>query len=339
MTPFSSILIVDDEPAVRQLMSRWAVSIGITPQTAGCADEALETLQDRRCDLAILDIQMPGRDGLWLAGEMRRDHPTMAVVLATAYSELLEGTAARPPVADLMLKPFNRERFLQALDRGRAWHERAAAEVERHEQLLQAVDRQVLALRMHVNQRRAYGVSETDAMLELLGARLRDVLEHSERVAVRAADLARALDLDESIVSLVERAGRLHDIGKLALPPSLLTTAGILRPGEIAIVRRHADAGAEILTATTALNELAPIVRGTHEWFGGGGYPDGLIGEAIPLASRVLAVVDAYDAMTNDRCYRGRREWPSAAAELLRCSPSQFDPEIVTAFLEMLGRP
>jgi putative nucleotidyltransferase with HDIG domain len=176
-------------------------------------------------------------------------------------------------------------------------------------------------------------------MLELLGARLRDVLEHSERVAVRAADLARALDLDESIVSLVERAGRLHDIGKLALPPSLLTTAGILRPGEIAIVRRHADAGAEILTATTALNELAPIVRGTHEWFGGGGYPDGLIGEAIPLASRVLAVVDAYDAMTNDRCYRGRREWPSAAAELLRCSPSQFDPEIVTAFLEMLGRP
>lgn len=103
-------------------------------------------------------------------------------------------------------------------------------------------------------------------------------------------------------------------------------------------MQRHVDAGAEILGTTATLATLAPIIRSSHEWFGGGGYPARLIGSNIPLPSRIIAVVDAYDAMTQDRAYRLRVDSTEAIAELLRCASVQFDPDLVVAFLTVLGR-
>jgi HD-GYP domain-containing protein (c-di-GMP phosphodiesterase class II) len=102
-------------------------------------------------------------------------------------------------------------------------------------------------------------------------------------------------------------------------------------------MRRHVTAGAEILDRTHTLRGLEPIVRSSHEWFGGGGYPAKLQGSEIPMASRIIAVCDAYDAMTHDRAYRARFDSAEAVSELLRCTPAQFDPEIVVAFLNVLG--
>jgi HD-GYP domain-containing protein (c-di-GMP phosphodiesterase class II) len=107
--------------------------------------------------------------------------------------------------------------------------------------------------------------------------------------------------------------------------------------GEAAIMRRHAEAGAAILN-TTSLRDVAPIVLASHEWYNGGGYPARLASRAIPFESRVIAVADAYDAMTHSRAYRDRLNVSEAVSELLRCSGSQFDPDIVTAFLNVLGR-
>ena len=339
MTSLSSVLIVDDEPAVRQLMSRWAVSAGMSAHAAGSALEALEILDERQYDLAIVDINMPGKDGLWLADEMCREHPGTAVVLATAYTELLDGRAAPPPVADLMLKPFSRQRFLQAMDRGREWHDRARAEVEYHRQLLDETSRRALALRTLVNAERARGIDEAETLLGRLAQQLPDVRSHCDRVSEQSARLARALDLDDKTVTEVAWAGLLHDVGKLAIPESLLTSKTRLRPGELAIVRRQAEIGAGILGDTANLRDVAPLVRAVHERFGGGGTPGGLSGAAIPLASRIVSVVDAYDAMINDCSYRGPLDPSSAAAGLLRSTPGQFDPEVVITFLVMIGRP
>jgi len=124
----------------------------------------------------------------------------------------------------------------------------------------------------------------------------------------------------------------------MALPDALVTKPSPLTSGEKAIMRRHVDVGADILEATDTLRTAAPIVRASHEWFGGGGYPQQLAGSTIPLASRIIAVVDAYDAMTQDRAYRTRFDSSDAVAELLRCSPTQFDPQVVAAFLAVLGR-
>jgi HD-GYP domain-containing protein (c-di-GMP phosphodiesterase class II) len=105
----------------------------------------------------------------------------------------------------------------------------------------------------------------------------------------------------------------------------------------MAIMRRHVDVGAEILDATRTLRAAAPAVLASHEWFGGGGYPRKLAGAAIPLASRIIAVADAYDAMTEERAYRSACDAADAVTELLRCCPAQFDPEVVRAFLAVLG--
>ena len=111
-----------------------------------------------------------------------------------------------------------------------------------------------------------------------------------------------------------------------------------LTASEAAIMRRHVNAGAEILEHTKTLRQIAPLVLASHEWFGGAGYPHRLAGADIPLASRIIAVADAYDAMTQDRAYRIHLESSDAVAEILRCTPAQFDPEIVAAFVAVLGR-
>src|SRR5438552_4459995 len=131
MTLLASVLIVDDEPAVRDLMARWVTSLGLRPQTASNADEALASLKLRHYDLAVIDVMMPGRDGLWLASELQREHPHTAVIVAPAYTELLGGDA-QPPVADFLIKPFQRERFALAVDRGRQWRKQALEEVHWH---------------------------------------------------------------------------------------------------------------------------------------------------------------------------------------------------------------
>src|SRR3954447_15881666 len=128
MTPLTSVLIVDDEPAVRDLMSRWVSALGLRPQTAGSAAEALATLRTQHYDLAVIDVMMPGHDGLWLADEMQREHPHTPAGVAPPYNEPPRGGPPPPPVADYLIKPFQRERFTLAVDRGRQWRKQALEE-------------------------------------------------------------------------------------------------------------------------------------------------------------------------------------------------------------------
>jgi putative two-component system response regulator len=335
MTPLTSVLIVDDEPAVRDIMARWAGSLGLNARTAGDAEEALALLKAEPSDLAVIDIMMPGRDGLWLANELQRDHPQTAVVLATAYTSLLQGD--RAPVADLLVKPFARGRFELAVDRGRRWRKDTLEDLAWHARLLRELRDCVEQICTDVARHAIGGATETDILLAMALMRTPETMAHSERVTRYAMSVARELGLAGDDLQRLEGAARLHDMGKLAIPESLLTKPSALSPGEQAIVRRHVDTGAEILASTRSLHDLASIVVASHEWFGGGGYPRQLAGDAIPLAARIIAVVDAYDAMTQTRQYRGRVDSADAVCELLRCSGNQFDPAVVNAFLAVLG--
>jgi HD-GYP domain-containing protein (c-di-GMP phosphodiesterase class II) len=181
-------------------------------------------------------------------------------------------------------------------------------------------------------------VDDELALTALTIERAPDVAEHSERVTRHALAVATDLQAAAATTREIELTARFHDVGKLAIPDSLLIKPSPLTPGELGIVRRHVEAGADILAATGRLTAIANV-RATHEWFGGGGYPAKLAGTGIPLASRVVAVCDAYDAMTHDdRAYRSRFDSSEAISELLRCAPAQFDPDLVVAFLTMLGR-
>ena len=156
---------------------------------------------------------------------------------------------------------------------------------------------------------------------------------HSERVSELAARVASRIGLDAEQVELTRLAGSLHDLGKLAIPEEILRKPGELTDSERLVLERHPMIGFRMLDSL-GVDPVAHVVLHHHERWDGAGYPDGLRGDAIPLGARIIFVADAYDAMTSDRVYRAKRSPEEAIAELERCSGTQLDPEIVTAFVE-----
>jgi putative nucleotidyltransferase with HDIG domain len=171
-----------------------------------------------------------------------------------------------------------------------------------------------------------------------MAERAPDVLAHCNRVARYAVAVGREMSLDATAIETLEIAARLHDVGKIAMPEALLTKPSALAPGEAAIMKRHVVAGAEIVASALALVPIAPIILTSHEWFDGGGYPQQLAGAAIPLASRIIAVVDAYDTMAAAGQDRGSAEGSGTVAELLGGGGTQFDPDALAALVAVLGR-
>jgi diguanylate cyclase (GGDEF)-like protein len=177
----------------------------------------------------------------------------------------------------------------------------------------------------------------TDVLLQVLTERHPDLGDHSNGVAELAVATGRRLGMSDGQLDDLARAGRLHDIGKTAVPGEILAKPGPLDPDEWDLMRRHPVIGERILRAAPALTRVASIVRASHERFDGTGYPDQLSADQIPLGARVVAVCDAFDAIISQRPYANRRSPQQAATELRRCAGSQFDPDVVDAFLAVLA--
>lgn len=160
---------------------------------------------------------------------------------------------------------------------------------------------------------------------------------HSDRVSELAAKVATRLGLGAEQIELTRLAGRLHDLGKLAIPEEILRKPGTLSDSERLVLERHPQIGFRMLDSL-GVDPVADLVLHHHERWDGGGYPDGLRGEQIPLAARIIFVTDAYDAMTSDRIYQPKLSSSAALTELERCAGTQFDPGIVAAFAEELGQ-
>jgi HD-GYP domain-containing protein (c-di-GMP phosphodiesterase class II) len=160
--------------------------------------------------------------------------------------------------------------------------------------------------------------------------------DHSESVVTLGLCVARFLEFPHEDLETVARVAELHDIGKVGIPESILHKPAALSEEEWAVIQKHTSIGAAIVRAIPALAHLAPAIRAAHERWDGRGYPDGLLGEVIPLASRVVFTCDAYDAMTSDRPYR--RAWTPERAkeEILAGAGRQFDPAVAWALLAAL---
>jgi len=189
------------------------------------------------------------------------------------------------------------------------------------------------------NGRRASaGGQSTAVLLRLIAERNPDLGEHVDGVASLAELIASELGMNAELRTAVLQAAVLHDIGKAAVPDAILSKPGPLDEDEWAFMLRHTIIGARIMQAAPALAAAAPLVRSSHEHFDGSGYPDRLAGEDIPLGARIIAVCDAYDAMTSDRAYRRALSREHAIEELRRCAGTQFDPAVVRAFIATLER-
>ena len=169
--------------------------------------------------------------------------------------------------------------------------------------------------------------------------RLRDPItaSHLDAVGLLARRLAVMLDLEPASIARITTAARLHDVGKMAIPLATLNKPGSLDEDEWQDIRRHPDLGGTIVAGFPQLEKYRAIVRGHHERVDGRGYPDGLLGSEIPYEARVIAVVDAFHAMTVSRPYSRVRTPAQALAELMNCSGMQFEPEYVDVFVKMMG--
>ena len=170
-----------------------------------------------------------------------------------------------------------------------------------------------------------------------LRAHHRPTADHSHRMAGLARRIAEQMGLDPLVCTEVELVAVLHDVGKLAIDRRILEHQGPLDDLQRHVMRRHTIQGEDILVMTAGLEHLGHVVRATHEWWDGGGYPDGLAGEEIPLEARIVSCADAYDAMTNDRSYRPAFPPEEACERIERDAGRQFDPVVAAALLEVVG--
>jgi response regulator RpfG family c-di-GMP phosphodiesterase len=290
----------------------------------------------------VLDVGMPGVDGLTFCRGLKSDPRTreIPVVLLTGDSAS-EDSGRQAGASAFLRKPFSPLALLNVVERlgtaSPAPTPELAPQPGDPQLLLYAQDFRNL-LELERGQRRllqnAYRETVV-ALAQALEAKDGGTSAHSERVRRYATELASTIDpslLDEPSL---EYGFILHDVGKIAIPDAVLGKSDPLTRGEKRLLETHPVLGEQMVGSAALLRGYgAQVVRSHHERWDGGGYPDGLLGEEIPLSARVFSVADALDAMTSNRPYRAARSWPTAVEEIVSQAGKQFDPSVVDAFRE-----
>jgi len=331
-----SVLVVDDDPGVRRVVARIVGELGCVVAEADSAEAAHRRLARTPFGLVVCDVRLPDDSGLDLANDLLTGPGDMAVLLisgeddprfARAALELgTYGYVIKPfRAAELRIAVLNalrrRELELESAARNRALEKivsHRTAELERSaEQLRDSREETIRRLSMAVEYRDA------------------DTGQHVERMSRYCGLLAEKTGLDGGVM---RTASPLHDVGKVAIPDSILLKPGAFTPGERLEMRKHAELGFRILTGSgNAMLELGATIALTHhEHLDGSGYPRGLRGTAIPLPGRVTAVADVFDALTSSRIYRPAFGVDQALDSIWSGRGRQFDPEVVDVFFDSL---
>ena len=330
------MLLVDDDALVVRPLHRDLTMAGFDVVYAEDGAAALHLLTDalarkQRFDALLTDIQMPHLRGDVLQRIAREQDPDLAVMLITAFEDIdLAVSCMREGVADYVTKPFQIDdvsvRLRSALEKRRLTlqvRDYQATLEARVEERSKAIQTQFLGAMDSLN----FALEAKDAYTN----------EHSVRVCTLAVTLATRLCPDDArLRERIETAARLHDIGKIGVPEAVINKPGRLDADEMQMIRRHPTIGNDILLPLVRDTAVLEIVRHHHEFWNGSGYPDGLVGSQIPLGARILAVADAYDAMTSERPYRGPRTVTDSLDILTKGSGTQWDPEIIEAFIALM---
>jgi putative two-component system response regulator len=329
------LLVVDDEPAntalLSALLARWGYGDVTCTSDSGAVLSLCEQLDP---DLLFLDLHMPGRSGLDVLRALdERVHaavPLPVIVLTADVTSESKRAALSMGARDFLTKPFDfeevrlRTRNLLEMRLLQREQERYAGQLEEGVRLR---TRHLEQARLEILQRLALAAEYRDD----------DTGEHTIRVAHTSARLAEALGMSSMDVGNIALAAPLHDIGKIALPDTILLKPGALSPVEYERMKIHVSVGADILAgSSSSLLHVAEQIAATHhERWDGTGYLHGLRGDQIPLVGRIVAVADVFDALTHRRPYK--EPWPlaRAVAEVLASAGTHFDPKVVTAFASL----
>lgn len=326
------ILLVDDEPYVSELLSRWLSLEGYSCDVASSAEAALELLHSQPYHLLVSDIMMPGMSGIDLLKIVRTSFPDLAVIMVTAVDD--RKTAVRMlelGAYGYVIKPFDRNEILISV--ANALERRRVTLLMREYEY--SLEQKVLERTAQVRQR------EEQIVFRLVSAsqyRDSETGAHIRRIGLYSSVIARELAWNSEAVNDVRLAAPMHDVGKIGIPDRILQKPGKLTPEEFEIMKQHTEIGGRILDHPDIplLHMAKEIALSHHEKWDGSGYPYGLAGRAIPQSARIVAIADVYDALCHNRVYKPA--WPEAKAvsTLIAESGKHFDPEIVEAFLRVL---
>jgi len=324
------LLVIDDNPEFLKLM-KTLLKDEYDLILSTSAEEGLSILADKNPDLVLCDVQMPGMDGFTFANKVKEDENTkhIPIILVTALSgsEMVsEGIQAGGD--DYISKPFDSIELKARI--------RSLLRIRDIEAELALANRN-LNIRASDLMKRQHSLflSTVKSLASAIDAKDEYTRNHSTRVTEFTLKIAKNMGLSEKELESLELASLLHDIGKIAVPEHILNKPGKLTDEEYDSIKAHPERGEIILEPVLELKEIGKIVRSHHEKYDGTGYPDGLKGSEIPLGSRIMGIADAYDSIVSKRPYRDASSHRRAVKEIIRCSGTQFDPEVVEHFLDV----
>lgn len=331
----ANCLIVDDEPSVRRSLARMLATQGFTCFEAGSGREGLQVL-DRTGEIPLIisDMRMPELDGMGFLEAVRQRFPDSSVIMLSGMSETTTAVdCLHLGAADFLLKPISLSELQARV--ARALEKRALVLQNRFYQ--ENLERQVQEQAQRIQELFLQGVQMLARALEAKDAYTRG---HSIRVSRYAVGTAERLGFEGTGLDGIRLGGELHDIGKIGTREAVLHKPGSLTPEEFRQITEHPALGEKMLSPLAHESpDVLRIVRSHHERLDGRGFPDGLRGDNIPIEARIVAVADAFDAMTTRRPYRESRPPEEAMGELRRVAGTQLDPDAVEAFVAAFPNP
>jgi response regulator RpfG family c-di-GMP phosphodiesterase len=338
------ILLVDDDPGLRVLLRTTFEAVDVEVEETGDAASAAAALERARPDVVVLDVRMPGMDGLELCRRIKDDPETtgIPVVLLTGSDGPMKENGDAAGADAFIRKPFSPLELLSVVERLAGglhpfpFRGNKPRGVEEQLQLYARDLRHLLEIERGQRVLLQAAYQETVAALaSALETKDTGTRAHSQRVQRYAVELARSFGGDLAEDPSAEYGFLLHDVGKIGIPDSILQKPGPLDEDERRFMQQHTVLGEQMLGGVAFLQGRGlEVVRAHHERWDGAGYPDAIAGTDIPLGARVFAVADTLDAMTSDRPYRRAGSWRDAGVEILSQSGRQFDPTVVRAFRE-----
>jgi putative two-component system response regulator len=317
-----TVLVVDDSSRIRKLVAKALGEAGFQVMTAANGKEAMSRMAVRRPDLILSDIDMPEMNGIDLCRSIQ-SNPELSAIPLVVMSATSDRAVMRRLVqwgaASFLVKPFNVEQVVITVER-----------------LLSDHFTILLKERERLDSERKMMLASITSLVVALEARDPYTRGHSEAVAMLVSAMAHRMGCCEEDIETLTMAGRLHDLGKIGVPDSILLKPGPLTTQEYALIKEHPVIGASILGSIPSMKPILPVILHHHERYDGKGYPDGIQGKKIMQWARMTAVADTYHALTSDRPYRKGKTMEEALAVIEDVRGSQLCPECVDAFLKML---